>query len=288
RRHQALKTSAGVHGKRHQKGYIGSGKIAIIGLAGRYPQAPDLDTFWDNLKTGKDCITEIPEDRWDHSLYFHPDKNHQGTTYSKWGGFVEGVDQFDPLFFGISPREAEIIDPQERLFLECVYETLEDAGYTRSALSARKSSLNEQTLSGNIGVFVGVMYQEYQLYGAQAQAQGHGVALSGNPSSIANRVSYFCNWIGPSMAIDTMCSSSLTALHLACQSIRSGVCDMAIAGGVNVTVHPNKYLLLSQDNFTASNGRCMSFGEGGDGYVPGEGVGAVLLKRLEEAEQEGD
>ncbi|MCY7296750.1 SDR family NAD(P)-dependent oxidoreductase, partial [Alteromonas sp. a30] len=271
-----------------QNRIIGSGKIAIIGLAGKYPQANDLDTFWDNLKAGKDSITEVPADRWDHDRYFNPDKNSVGTTYSKWGGFIDGVDQFDPLFFGISPREAEILDPQERLFLECVYQTIEDAGYTRGQLAARESSVDAKTLSGNIGVFVGVTYQEYHLYGAQAQEQGDGIALSGNPSSIANRVSYFCNWIGPSVALDTMCSSSLTAIQLACQSIRSGVCDMAIAGGTNVNVHPNKYLLLSQDNFTASNGRCMAFGEGGDGYVPSEGIGAVLLKRLEEAEQDSD
>jgi len=276
----------------HHSGHTQSSQIAIIGLAGRYPQAPDLDTFWQNLIEGRDCITEIPADRWEHNLFFDAD-NKDGFTNSKWGGFIDGVDQFDPLFFGISPREAALLDPQERLFLECVYHTLEDAGYTRAELAARQSktptgSSNSSTLSGNIGVFVGVMYQEYQLYGAQAQQSGNSIALGGNPSSIANRVSYFCNWIGPSLAVDTMCSSSLTALHLAVNSIRTGVCDMAIAGGVNVTVHPNKYLMLSQDNFTASNGRCMSFGEGGDGYVPGEGVGAVLLKRLEEAESEGD
>jgi len=286
----------------HHSGHTQSSQIAIIGLAGRYPQAPDLDTFWQNLTEGRDCITEIPADRWEHNLFFDAD-NKDGFTNSKWGGFIDGVDQFDPLFFGISPREAALLDPQERLFLECVYHTLEDAGYTRAELAARQSksnanaangstlsgsTLSGSTLSGNVGVFVGVMYQEYQLYGAQAQQSGNSIALGGNPSSIANRVSYFCNWIGPSLAVDTMCSSSLTALHLAVNSIRTGVCDMAIAGGVNVTVHPNKYLMLSQDNFTASNGRCMSFGEGGDGYVPGEGVGAVLLKRLEEAESEGD
>jgi len=260
-------------------------QIAIIGLSGRYPGSPTLEAYWENLRSGQDCISEIPLSRWDHSVYFDPDEEQEGKTNSKWGGFIEGVDTFDPLFFGISPREAELLDPQERIFLECVYATLEDAGYTRGSLASRQSG---HGLSGNVGVFVGVMYEEYQLYGAQSQMQGRGIALGGNPSSIANRVSYYCNWIGPSMAVDTMCSSSLTALHLACHSIRSEVCDMAIAGGVNVSVHPNKYLLLSQDNFTSSNGRCMSFGVGGDGYVPGEGVGAVLLKRLSEAQRDGD
>lgn len=258
--------------------------IAIIGVAGRYPQADNLQEFWKNLREGRDCITEIPKDRWDHSLYFDEDRNKHGKTYSKWGGFLRNVDCFDPRFFNISPREAEIMDPQERLFLECVYETLEDSGYTRKELE----NYNHLGMEGNVGVFVGVMYEEYQLYGAQQTVLGKPAALPGNPSSIANRVSYFCNFHGPSMAIDTMCSSSLTAIHLACQSLRLGDCELAVAGGVNVSIHPNKYLALAQGRFVSGKGRCESFGQGGDGYVPGEGVGAVLLKPLSRAEADGD
>lgn len=242
--------------------------IAIVGVSGRYPEAEDLDAFWQNLRSGRDCIREVPQGRWDH-------REHPG---GKWGGFLDGVDRFDPLFFHISPREAEYLDPQERLFLQCVHHTLEDAGYTGANLAP----------AGKVGVFVGVMYEEYQLHGAQAQARGQHVALSGSPSSIANRVSYFYDFHGPSMAVDTMCSSSLTAIHLACEAIRSGQCESAVAGGVNVSVHPNKYLMLSQGRFAASDGRCRSFGEGGDGYVPGEGVGAVLLKPLDRAIADGD
>ena len=256
--------------------------VAIIGVSGRYPQAGNIQEFWNNLRDGRDCITEIPQERWDHSLYFDADKNKPGKTYSKWGGFLDGVGQFDPLFFNISPVEAEIMDPQERLFLECVYETLEDAGYTRQSLGESQSS------EANVGVYVGVMYEEYQLYGAQEQIQGRMIALSGNPASIANRVSYFFNFHGPSLAVDTMCSSSLTAIHLACRSLQRGECRLAIAGGVNVSIHPNKYLLLAQGRFASSKGRCESFGEGGDGYVPGEGVGAVLLKPLADALADGD
>src|SRR5204862_5156053 len=142
--------------------------------------------------------------------------------------------------------------------------------------------------SGNVGVFVGVMYEEYQLFGAQAQMQGQPVTMSGNPSSIANRVSYFCNFHGPSLAVDTACSSSLTAIHLACESLQHGGCELAIAGGVNVSIHPNKYLMLGQGQFVSSKGSCQSFGVGADGYVPGEGVGAVLLKPLAQAEADGD
>jgi polyketide synthase PksN len=262
--------------------------IAIIGVSGRYPKARNTREFWSNLRNGRDCITEIPEERWDHSVYFDADKDKPGKTYSKWGGFLDGVDHFDPLFFNISPMEAEIMDPQERLFLECVYETLEDAGYTRQSLSEHSTLGEHQNSEGNVGVYVGVMYEEYQLYGAQEQIQGRPVALSGNPASIANRVSYFCNFHGPSLAVDTMCSSSLMAIHLACQSLQRGGCELAIAGGVNVSIHPNKYLMLAQGKFASSKGRCESFGDGGDGYVPGEGVGAVLLKPLSKAVAAGD
>ncbi|HVI54017.1 MAG TPA: SDR family NAD(P)-dependent oxidoreductase, partial [Luteibacter sp.] len=236
------------------------------------------EEFWANLSQGKDSITEIPSERWDHTLYFDEDRSKAGKTYGKWGGFIDGVDLFDPLFFNISPREAELMDPQERLFLECVHATLEDAGYTRDNVADE----------GNVGVFVGVMYEEYQLYGAQAQARGEGIAVPGHPASIANRVSYFSNFSGPSMALDTMCSSSLTAIHLACQSLRAGHCAVAIAGGVNVSIHPNKYLMLAQGKFISGKGRCESFGEGGEGYVPGEGVGSVLLKPLAQAIADGD
>ncbi|MDY8047558.1 SDR family NAD(P)-dependent oxidoreductase [Paenibacillus polymyxa] len=262
----------------------GSEEIAIIGLSGMYPDAENIREFWNNLSDGKDCITEIPKDRWDHSMHFDEDRDQSGKTYSKWGGFIKGVDQFDPMFFNISPREAQIIDPQERLFLKCVYETIEDAGYTREALGLERGL----GLDRNVGVFVGVMYEEYQLYGAQEQARGRMIAVPGNPASIANRVSYFCNFHGPSMAVDTMCSSSLTTIHLACQSLQQGECELAIAGGVNVSIHPNKYLMLGQGRFVSSKGRCESFGQGGDGYVPGEGVGAVLLKPLAKAIADGD
>ncbi|MDO9004841.1 MAG: type I polyketide synthase, partial [Aquabacterium sp.] len=250
--------------------------VAIIGVSGRYPNARTLKEYWENLKGGVDCISEIPKSRWDHDKYFDQERGKAGKSYSKWGGFVEGVEEFDPLFFNISPKEAQGMDPQERLFLQCAYAALEDAGYTR------------ESLAGQVGVFVGAMYQEYQLYGAQALTQGQGYALSSMASSIANRVSYFCNFQGPSLAVDTMCSSSLTALHLAAQSLARGECEVALAGGVNVSVHPNKYLLLSQGQFVSSEGLCRSFGEGGDGYVPGEGVGAVLLKPLAKAVQDGD
>jgi len=251
--------------------------IAIIGVSGRYPQAKDLTTFWDNLTQGKDCITEIPPTRWDYNLYYDPDKK-TGKIYNKWGGFIDDVDKFDPLFFNMYPREAELTDPQERLFLETVWHTLEDSGYTKTQLWQKP-----------VGVFVGVMWGEYQIFGAEEMLKGNPIMAPGSSyASIANRVSYYFNFTGPSLALDTMCSSSLTAIHLACESLKRGESQLAIAGGVNVSIHPQKYLLLSQQLFASSDGRCRSFGEGGDGYVPGEGVGAVLLKPLNQAITDGD
>ena len=258
-------------------------EIAIIGLSGRYPQANDLDEFWQNLKDGRDCVTEIPADRWDQAQMYQPGKSAPGKSYGKWGGFLQDADKFDPLFFNISPGEAENMDPQERLFLQTVAATVEDAGYTADTLAPATAG-NENP----VGVFAGVMWGDYQLFGVESDDPARWV----NPRSfywaVANRVSYYFNFSGPSIAIDTACSSSLTALHLACDSLRKGECAVAIAGGVNLSLHPNKYNLLSNMQFLSSDGRCRSFGEGGDGYVPGEGVGAVLLKPLRQAVADGD
>lgn len=252
-------------------------QIAIIGLAGRYPGARDTAEFWESLKSGQDAVTEVPQGRWDHSKYYDTQRQPFKTT-SKWGGFIDGHDLFDASFFNIAPRDADYMDPQERVFLQCAWETLEDAGYTRQRLAE----------CGETGVFVGVMYEEYQLYGPELSAQGHPTALAGSAASIANRVSYVCDFRGPSIAVDSMCSSALSAIHLACDALKSGSCATALAGGVNLTVHPNKYVALSQSRFLSSTGRCQSFGDGGDGYVPAEGVGAVLLKPLDAALRDGD
>ena len=262
----------------------GSLDIAIIGLSGRYPQSIDIQKYWENLRNGKDCIIEVPKQRWDWQDYFSEDRNKTGFHFSKWGGFIEGVDKFDPLFFNISPREAMIMDPQERLFLEHVWMAIEDAGYTRQQLQA----LQNKDLPGQVGVYAGVMYGEYQLLGAEESIKGNRMGFAGSLATIANRVSYILNLHGPSMIVDSMCSSSLTSIHLACQDLKHGKTDLAIAGGVNITIHPNKYLALSAGQFISTKGHCKSFGEGGDGYIPGEGVGVVLLKRLQDAIEDED
>ncbi|MFD3806989.1 SDR family NAD(P)-dependent oxidoreductase [Streptomyces sp. NPDC058619] len=249
--------------------------VAVIGVAGRYPMAEDLDRFWSNLSAGRDCVTEIPADRWTSDGFYRPDRA-PGHSYSKWGGFLEGIDEFDPGFFRITPREAAGMDPQERLFLQTSWHALESAGLTRADVAGRM-----------VGVFAGVMFNQYQMLGLGAEDRLPVLPTSFS-SAVANRVSAFLDLRGPSLALDTMCSSSLTALHLACESLRSGDSELALAGGVNLIVHPYKYLHLSQVGFVSSDGRCRAFGADGDGYVPGEGVGVVVLKPLPRALEDGD
>ncbi|WP_234347583.1 beta-ketoacyl synthase N-terminal-like domain-containing protein, partial [Streptomyces specialis] len=252
---------------------MGEEPIAVVGMSGRYPGAGDLDAFWRVLAEGRDCVTEVPGDRWDHAAIHHPDRDHPGTTYSRWGGFLDGMDRFDAAFFGISRRDAERMDPQERLFLTICFQALEDAGLPPGRLA-----------SVPVGVFAGVMWNHYQLVDGAAD----GVLPTAMHAAVANRVSYVLGLTGPSMAVDTACSSSLTAVHLAVQALRRGECALALAGGVNVTAHPQKYLQLAQGRFLSDDGRCRTFGAGGTGYVPGEGVGAVLLKPLRRAVADGD
>ncbi|MGH8879373.1 MAG: type I polyketide synthase, partial [Stackebrandtia sp.] len=252
-------------------------EIAIVGLSCRFPGSDDLDQFWADLVAGRDCITEIPAERWDFRQDFDPEPGKRGKTYSKWGGFIRDIDRFDGEFFRISPREAERMDPQERLFLQEVWHAMEDGGLTTDALSPYQ-----------VGVYVGVMYSQYQLLEAEELLSGNPIYLGSSYATIANRVSYTFNFRGPSMALDSMCSSSLTAVHLACEALRRGDIDVAVTGGVNLSLHPNKYIDLSQGRYAATDGRCRSFGAGGSGYVPGEGIGVAILKPLAAATEAGD
>ncbi|MTV56388.1 SDR family NAD(P)-dependent oxidoreductase, partial [Massilia buxea] len=248
------------------------GDIAIVGLAGRYPGADDIDTFWQRLADGHDAVGEIPPERWNHEAIFDARRGVTGKTYGRWGGFLTAIDAFDAGLFNISRREAERTDPQERLFLETCWTLMEEAGYPATRLDER-----------NVGVYVGVMWNHYQLCGEGAE-----VAPAAMHAAIANRVSYALDLHGPSMAVDTACSSSLTAISLAVDALRAGSCRMAIAGGVNLAVHAEKYRQLAQGQFLSDDGRCRSFGADGTGYVPGEGVGALLLRPLDDALAAGD
>ena len=252
-----------------------TGDIAIIGMAGRYPMARDNDEFWQNLLAGRDCIIEVPADRWDHQQYLSDDPDEPGTTYARWGGFLDDVDKFDARFFRIPPKEAEGMDPQQRLFLETAWAAVEDAGYTPERIRRSAARRGKK----DAGVFAGVTYGDYQLL--------VGIPVVGY-WAVANRVSYHLGFNGPSMAVDTACSASMTAVHLAVESLRRGECEYALAGGVNVTIHPGKFLLLGYGRWASTDGRCRTFGAGGTGYVPSEGVATLLLKPLADAEEDGD
>lgn len=244
--------------------------IAIIGISVRYPQARNLDSFWANLVSGRDCITPLPAER-----------RQKGWPVDRmWGGYLDDVDRFDSLLFNITPHEADLTDPQERIFLETVWEALDDAGYPRQRLRERHAS--------RVGVWVGSMYNEYPFFGVEKSLGGEPVSSGAGLADIANRVSYYFDLRGPSMTIDTLCSSSLTSIHLAVESLRRGECAVAIAGGVNLSLHPNKFIEQARHEMPSTDHRCRSFGDGGDGFVPGEGSGAVILKPLHAAIADGD
>lgn len=257
--------------------------IAIIGLSGKYPGADDIEQFWENLKNGCDSVGEVPKQRWDADQYFAAEKEEavDGKIYCKWGGFLSDVNKFDPLFFRISPKEADTMDPQERIFLQCAWSAVEDAGYTQKRLHERDSA-------DKVGVFVGVTNTSYQLLGQDEWDKGNYRVPTSMPWSVANRISYLLDISGPSMAVDTACSSSLTALVLACDSLHAHKSNMAIVGGVNLYLHPSKYLAMCQMQMLSEKGKCYSFGSESDGFVPGEGVGAVVIKRLKDAERDKD
>ncbi|MEM9457268.1 MAG: type I polyketide synthase [Myxococcota bacterium] len=255
--------------------------IAIIGIGCRFPgEADDPASFWRLLCDGVDAITEVPSDRWDADTFYDPDAEIPGRAPTKWGGFVRDVETFDPSFFSITPREAVCMDPQQRLLLEVAWEAFEDAGLDVNAL--RGSST---------GVFVGASMVDYwrQL---QTDVPSHlekydMYAATGTSLCIAaNRLSYCFHLTGPSMVLDTACSSSLVAVHQACRSLRSEESTLAIAGGVNLTLLPSTGVLLGK--FMAPDGRCKAFDARADGFVRGEGVGVLVLKRLDRAQADGD
>lgn len=258
--------------------------IAVIGVAGRYPGGRDLDEYWQTLRDGRDAITEVPADRWDHTRYYAPGERTGGRTYGKWGGFIENADRFDALFFNMSPRDAERADPTERVFLEVAWSALENAGYSRRLLHERTRRGDEHAL----GVFVGVTATSYKLIGAEEWGKNNPVTALSMDFSVANRLSYLLDAHGPSLVVDTACSSSLTAFHLAVESLRRGECAMAITGGAHIQTHPIKYGVLADMRLLSTDGRCRAFGAGGDGFVPSEGAGALVLKPLSAALADGD
>lgn len=253
--------------------------IAIIGMACRYPGgAIDPDSYWRLLDAGVDATREIPPERWDADALYDPDPDALGKMTTRRGGFLEGVDQFDPGFFGLAPREAVHIDPQHRLLLETSHEALEQAGIPPHSLAGAPA-----------GVFVGIMSHDYEAFRAGPLASINGHVLAGTAASIASgRISYVLGLQGPSLTVDTACSSSLVTLHLACQSLHAGECEVALAGGVTLVLTPELHVGFSRLHGLAADGRCKSFSAEADGVGWSEGCGLLVLKRLADARRDGD
>ncbi|HMJ63717.1 MAG TPA: polyketide synthase, partial [Candidatus Binatia bacterium] len=256
-------------------------RIAIIGIGCRFPGGVnDVESFWKLLVERRDAVSDVPADRWNVERYYDPEPAIPGKTFVKRGGFLDQIDKFDPQFFGISPREAPYVDPQHRLLLETSWEAIESAGLV---LDFEKGS--------DIAVFVGISHNDYQ--GIQSTAFDHfGItphSATGSAHSIAaNRISYCLNLRGPSVAMDTACSSALTAIHTACEHIWAGRGDTALAGGVTVMITPGGFIGFSQASMLSPDGRCAAFDARANGFVRGEGAGMVLLKRLSQAIEDDD
>jgi acyl transferase domain-containing protein/acyl carrier protein len=251
--------------------------IAIIGIGCRFPSAKGPEAFWHLLREGVDAITEIPSDRFDVGDVYDPKPGIPGKLNTKWGGFLEGVDEFDPYFFGISSREAAAMDPQQRVLLEVAWEAIEDAGLVPEKLDV-----------GRIGVFAGTCNSDYGSL-LEDSADIDIYFAGGNALSVlSGRLSYALGLQGPSMTVDTACSTSLVAVHLACQSLLSGESTVALAGGVNLIFGPEPYIAFSLAQMLAPDGRCKFGDSRADGFVRSEGAGVVVLKPLSSALADGD
>ncbi|MEV8038086.1 beta-ketoacyl synthase N-terminal-like domain-containing protein [Streptomyces sp. NPDC086182] len=254
--------------------------LAVIGLSCRLPGGGTPEEFWQSLADGRDSTSRFPEERHSVAGFYNPDPDHPGTAYTLSGNFLDGpVDAFDPTVFGISPREAAGMDPQQRLVLELAWEAMENACLPPSELEGSR-----------VGVFLGASTSDYvrmrQQKGSMADVDAY--QLIGEPSFLAGRISYTFGFQGPSMVIDTACSSSLVALEQAVLSLRSGACDTALVGGVNLMLSPYGFVLVSKLRALSPDGRCKTFDAAADGYARGEGGALFVLKRLSEAEAAGD
>ena len=247
--------------------------VAVIGIACRFPGAADKETFWRNLVAGVDSVSTVPPSRWDaQALYSR--RHEPGRTMSQWGGFIEGVELVSPALFGLGPEDAADLDPVIRLFTEASLAAVLDSPYDRASLQGRR-----------VGVFAGARASRYA---ERIASPGKHSVTGVGQNFIAAFVSHVLDLRGPSLVLDSACSSSLAAVHLACQSLQSGDSELAIAGGVDLLLDEKPYLFLSAAHALSPDGRCRTFDEKANGFVPGEGAGCVLLKPLAQAVADGD
>ena len=260
----------------HRSTDLSGEPVAVTGMSCRFPKAPHLQAFWQLLERGDDAISEVPADRFNVNDFYDPDPEAPGKMYVRHGGFIDHVFDFDPGFFGIAPREAISMDPQQRLLLEVSWEALEDAGEATDRLNGR-----------NAGVFVGHSTNDYVRRSLGREIDAY--SGTGSATSIAaGRISYIFGLTGPNLPVDTACSSSLVALHLACQSLRNGECELALAAGVNLILAPEPTVYFCKMHALSPDGRCKTFDALANGYVRGEGCGAIVLKRLSQALADDD
>src|ERR1700744_1661348 len=253
--------------------------VAVVGIGCRFPgNVTGPESFWDLLIEGRNAISGIPADRWDADAFYDPDPLTPGRMTTKWGGFVPDIAGFDAEFFGITPREAAAMDPQQRMLLEVSHEALEHAGIPPDSLGGTRT-----------GVVMGFYFNEYQSMLAANPENVDAYSGTGNAHSITvGRISYLLGLRGPAVAVDTACSSSLVAVHMACQSLRLRETDLALAGGVSITLRPETQIAISAWGLLSPRGRCATFDAAADGFVRGEGAGVGVLKRLTDAVRDGD
>ncbi|MEW9701811.1 beta-ketoacyl synthase N-terminal-like domain-containing protein [Paenibacillus sp. SI8] len=252
--------------------------IAIIGVSLRFPKSENMDELWEHLASEKCLITEIPSNRWEKAKFFGDPRSEANKTNSVWGGFIDDADCFDASFFNVSPREATTMDPQQRIALELAWKAIEDAGYKASSLKGSKT-----------GVFMGVCNTDYtELIEKYVQEVDAYIPTGTSNAIISNRISYWFDFYGPSITLDTACASSLVAIHQAVRSLENDECDYAMAGGVNICWSPRRFIALSQGGMLSKEGRSRAFDEKADGYVRAEGGAILLLKPLDKAVEDQD
>ena len=262
-----------------EDGKLGSAsEIAIVGMDARLPGASNIESFWQMLRAGKSGIAEIPEQRWSVLDHYSNNPKDPNKSLSKWGGFVDGVAEFDAEFFRISPREAKLMDPQQRILLEMAWCTLEDAVCKPSQLKGK-----------SVGVFIGSCQKDFsELLDSLSLDIDAYVATGTCGSMLSNRLSYFFDFVGPSITVNTACSSSLVALHQAVQALRAGECESALVGGINLCLNPKLFIATSKAGMLSPSGRCAAFSDQANGYVRGEGAAMIYIKPLSAAVENGD